>query len=674
MSRTDGRTVSLWGAVGWAVLAALLGAAISGLVNWWVGLLVAVVVAVPFFTPISGMWAGAWLLLWWRFRGRRKRPRTTPAAFDVQVQPGSCGVRWDDGEVISMVELGPDVRLPTVVDPAGGLFTEDVVPLGVISTMLSQTDLQLGIDIVSSGARVPTATAYSTLYADQLVHPALVGRRRTWLTVRLPISENLTSLRRRGPIQRSAPAAAAVAAHRLATRLRAEGHHATPVSAEGIDIVVGQLLGGDGSTLADWSEEWDHLHNPHTNEKIAAYYIGENQCTTETLTGLWASSAENVTTTLSLRKRADGGLSVSGSARYLFLADEEIEDHRPGLTSAEGHQLPLLISSLPIARDPHESPSAATDLTQPEAIPQMMVGAAGQAIGVTADGATLVWPLVDQSIEHPMKLNVHAELTDTNLNQVLLRAAAIGTRIDVYTTEPARWRAFADRLTPQMKIYRPDSTAGTGDLAVVEAGTSPAATPTVITVGDVAPRGRIDVRFSATASGAISMTSAVGGAELAVQYLRGEEQFLTSINDTSPRQRPAATPAVPQAAPAPVSPPPTVAAAPPVTTTAPAVQAPPPAVSAAPIHQTPAAPAAAAPVQAPATPVRPGQSPAAHAGPQQPRSTLLDGQRPQQVVPENEAPEERAARMEQARRQMEAERQATRQSGNPARPRHRSGT
>ena len=105
---------------------------------------------------------------------------------DATVMPGDhVAVRWQDGYLVSAIELVPRPFTPTVI-VNGEAYSDDVVDTRLVERLVAAHCPDLEADVVSAGYRVGK-TAPSSLVAlyEQVVGPyPAPANRRTWIVLR----------------------------------------------------------------------------------------------------------------------------------------------------------------------------------------------------------------------------------------------------------------------------------------------------------------------------------------------------------------------------------------------------------------------------------------------------------------------------------------------------------
>lgn|GEM_PF-1401457 len=416
--------------------------ALAARTPWWVGAMVTTVLLAAVAVEVGGRTAVRALIDVGAYRfGRSARAElraTLPKAWNVEVAAGVCGVSGDDSILVAMIQLAPDLDLPTIIAEKS-IYTEDTVPVAVLASMLDQFGIAVDIDIVTTGQRSRPTGTYSMLY-DQLVgsHP-VVGHRLTWLVVRLDQHRNLAALARRGPCEVAAPRALASAAHRIAQRLRGHGIAAHALPAEALGEATWLLHAG--VELRDLRESWHRLESTVPGRCVTSFLVDWTRLDGATLDDCWTWNRGHTTLVVSLSGDAAGPRAL---VRYVGppTTSAPVEYLRP----LAGHQSAALLASLPTATSiralPLQDPD--TDIATPEVLDDLTVaiGPNGQILGSLTGQPwhTLALPLYDPARYNPRRrtIDVHAALPVAQ--QIVLRAMAVGADVEVYSSRPDRWQ------------------------------------------------------------------------------------------------------------------------------------------------------------------------------------------------------------------------------------------
>lgn len=519
-------------------------AGMSAHAPWWtLGVVVCVLVAAVT-VRFGHRTAVRWLLDWVAFRvGResRARDRSRPwEVTDVQVAAGVCGVHEDGTTLVAMIQLAPDLDLPTVIAEQT-IYTEDTISAESLMPLLDQYGIAVDIDIVTTGQRVRPGGSYSMLY-DQLLgsHP-VVGNRMSWLVVRLDQERNLEALTRRGPCAEVAPQALASAAHRIAGRLRERGVNAQPLPADALWRAARLLHAG--VELSDLREKWGHLESSVASRSISSFLIDWTRLGDTGLDDCWSWNRGRTTVVVSL---AGGAVGARGLVRYVG----------PAVTSAPvdyllplgGRQSAALLASLPTGTSVRAVPSdeQGRDIASEEVVDglTMAIGPNGQILGSISGQPrhTLAMPLFDPSLYNPQRrtIDVRAELPVAQ--QIVLRAMVVGADVEVYSARPQRWEqlvaAVGDpaslRLVPEEQPGAPVSEQASQAMVTVFDQVPPraSAAPTTVTISDPGqPRRRTaDLAIDQVSPSAVDVGIPMRTVRVDLIEPRGETRYLDYLD------------------------------------------------------------------------------------------------------------------------------------------------
>ncbi|WP_330257065.1 type VII secretion protein EccE [Nocardia sp. NBC_00565] len=451
----------------------------------WASAAVVTVLLVTVAVQVNGRTTSRWLIDWAEYRfGRADRARalTGPAAVeDVEVAAGVCGIRAEGTWLTAMIQLAPNLDLPTVIAEKS-IYTEDTVPVDALRGLLDQFGLAVDIDIVTTGQRVRSTGNYSMLY-DQLIgsHP-VVGHRLTWLVVRLDMERNLELLQRRGPCAVVAPKALATAAHRIAGRLRERSiaAHALPATA----LIEATRLLHAGVELSDLRETWTCMESSVPGRCVTSFLIDWNRLDGAGLDDCWSWNRGRTTLVVSLTDAAAGPRAI---ARYI---GPPVTDAPPDyLRPLTGQQATALLASLPTGTSIRAVPTdeSGDDIAPDELFAELTIaiGPNGQILGSISGQPrhTLALPLVDPARFNPRRrtIDVHADLPVAQ--QIVLRAMVVGADVEVHSGRPHRWWQLVAAVgDPESLRLAPEAGAG-GDGGQA----SPAPSSATITVFDNMP-------------------------------------------------------------------------------------------------------------------------------------------------------------------------------------------
>ncbi|WP_062976858.1 type VII secretion protein EccE [Nocardia flavorosea] len=428
----------------------------------WVGAVVFGFVILSVTVRIRGRTPVRWGLDWVAFRRGRTRQISAlvglPPIREVRVPAGVCGIQEDGDVMVAMIQLAPNLDLPTVIAEQT-VYTEDTVGPAALLPMLDQYGIVVDIDIVTTGQRVRSAGSYSMLY-DQLIGPnPVVGNRLTWLVVRLDQQRNLAALAKRGPCSVVAPKALATAAHRIAGRLRERGVAAHALPADALADAFGALHAG--IELDNIREAWHCVPTAVPGRFVTSFGIDWNRLEEVTLDDCWTWSNGRTTLVVSLSGLHHGPRAV---VRYVGPAMEDVlPDY---LRRLPGQQLAAFRATLPtgtsvrdLTRDERAVSSALEEIAGRLSVP---IGPNGQILGAISGQPRhrLAMPLFDPARYNPRRrsVDVHADLPVAQ--QIILRATVTGADIEVHTSRPQRWQHLVSAVGDPRSLWLAGESGG----------------------------------------------------------------------------------------------------------------------------------------------------------------------------------------------------------------------
>lgn len=580
------RTVALRPALG-AVVAAEVVALIAftalppARFDWWPAALISAVAVVSLVVTVHRRNAVSWVAAQARWRRRRRFATPVGGAVDINHGGHVYGVRTADDEAVTMLRIDGRADSPTFLRSAATLHTTNTVPLRVLVDHLDQPGgLHLGVDIVNDGYRVVPQTGYPPLYSTLLADRSAAGQRTTRLIVRLILSESVAGLAYR----QSVGTAAAAATDRILKALMQHGIRAMPCNAEEQDAALAQLgvglavppprptvaveeeeieeFGDDAlvsvGTVGDGTDSVADVHE-HTEERLESdgrrhrasarvrpkasvgwrtintrpgylttYYFSPEDITTESVNQMWSLRSDHVVQVTMLRKQRDGKIAVSAVVR----TDDPQAPQQPPtlfLNPLPGDQYAAALAVAPTSQPRLKLPRRVLKVRDDLAIP---IGATGVLVGAAINDDPrarpavqrddlVMWPLTDPQRATRITMDTSAFY----LRQLLIRAAACGERIVIYSREPARWYSLAQRhITVVEPGRRADfvPTIIVNDHSQIAAGLS----STVITLGREHPDGaRPDVLFHQTSENTVRITAGARVIDIAMVVFRQEQTW-----------------------------------------------------------------------------------------------------------------------------------------------------
>jgi type VII secretion protein EccE len=516
--------------------------------GWWPAAVIGVVAAIALVLTVYRRNAVAWLAAAARWHSVRRGGAVAAAAIDVPHGSGLCGVRVDEHEAITVISVSGKPYVPTLLRGATTSETPNVVPLGTLAGLLDQPGgLRLAsIDVVSAGLRVRRGTGYPPLYSTLLADRPAAGQRSTRLIVRLDIPSSAPGLTYRNSIG----SAAAAVAERIVNALLQEGIRAEALSAHQIDTALAELGAGlvtapvrpdeDGGETPGRigrsgvaSEVGWRTVNAHPGH-LTTYYFSPEDITTAALNQMWALRTDEVVEMISVSRQP--GADADGRGPVLVSATVRCNDpQRPP-------QPPTLFLN-PLPGDQHAATVRAAPTAAPAlALPTRPLGdPATLAIPIGPTGI-LVGTAVADDPQQGMRADdlVMLSLTDPQratrivmntsqfyARQLLVRAAAVGERIAIYTNNPAQWGPLEG---PYIAVVGPSRPPEFVPSIIVSdrPGTPPAAglAATVITIGRGETGGHApDLQFVQLSESIVRITAPTFVTEVAIAAFRQEQAW-----------------------------------------------------------------------------------------------------------------------------------------------------
>jgi type VII secretion protein EccE len=376
----------------------------------WLGITLAVLIGLSALVTFRGRRLTGWLAALFSWRRRHKQPPEPPSAPAVgaTVVPGDhVALRWQDGLLVSVIELIPRPFTPTVI-VNGAAFTDDVVDTKIVEDLLTAYGPDLEAHVVSAGYRVGrTAPAALVGLYEQVVGPyPAPASRRTWIVLRAdPDKTRKSALRRDAGVT-------GLAQYLVASTTRIADH----LASNGIDAQPARSFDDfDAATEISFEHEtWSMIKGRSTF--TAAYNAPGGP-------DLWWSARADHTLT---RMRIVPGSAPTSVVLLTTLANPSTPR---GFSCLHGGQRAALFGETPVTDRHYELP----------------IGSAGVLVGETADRYPVYMPFDD--------VDVSINLGNARLfTQFVVRSAAAGA---VVTLQP-QFREFAGFVN-----------ARTGDVAKV---------------------------------------------------------------------------------------------------------------------------------------------------------------------------------------------------------------
>jgi type VII secretion protein EccE len=550
------RTVTVKLALGAVVATEVLGLAVlavlpPGRFGWWPLAVSTVLAGVLLLVRVHRHNLATWLAARARWRRQRRRTTVVGAAVDISHGGAVYGVRTADHEAVTVIEVDGRAYSPTFLRGSSLVLTENVLPLRVLTDLMEQPGgLLLGVDVVSDGYRVRPGTGYPQLYVTLLADRGAAGQRTTYVVVRLDIAESVQGL----VYRRSVGSAAAAATERIVKELEQVGVRARALGAEEHDTVLAALsLGlasppirpitvdddldvdpvaelvtagarhrrGETSVRRLPAEEprvrpksdvgWNTI-NTNTGF-VTSYYFSADDITTDSFNQMWSLPSDHIVHVLALRKRRGGPVTVKALVRT---TEPSRPDQPPTLylNTLPGDQYAAALRAAPTSQPRLQLPSRVLDPAEDLRIP---IGPTGILIGSALRDDTSGQPkiqrddLVMLALTDPQRpTRIVMDTSEFYVRQLMIRSAAAGERIAIYSRDPERWYSVSQ---PNIAIVQPGRPAEFVPTIIVNdrphLAPSAGLSSTVITLGTAgSDTAAPDMRFEQTSQSTVRITTA----------------------------------------------------------------------------------------------------------------------------------------------------------------------
>lgn len=533
--------------------------------GWWPAVTITAAAMLLLVPTVHRRNVPAWLAAVRRWRRSRRGTRPLAAAA-VDVPHGNivCGVRVEEYEALTMIEVTGKAYSLTFLRGSTVSLTRNVLPLEVLTELLDQPGgLKLAaIDVVPAGHRVRRGNEYPPLYSTLLADRPAAGQRTMQFVVRLDIRNSVPGLQYR----QSVGAAAAAATERVINALLERDVRATALTAAELDTALDRLgarlqpappppvVEGTDSP-ADPVPFRSTSPAPRRRSKVSneigwrtikghpgfltTYYFSPEDITTGSLHQMWALRTDEVVLTLTLFKRryveapdGDGPVMIAATVRT---NDPQPPQQPPTLylNTLPGDQFPAALRPAPTARPDHlEIPSR--PLGDPNAL-EIPVGSTGILVGSALRDDRRAVPevqrddLVMLSLTDPQQATrIVMDTSEYYVRQLLIRAAAVGERIAIYSSQPNRWARLAQPNIAVVDRRRPAEFVPSiivNDRPLIAPPTGLSAT--VITLGRLQPGGQQpDIHFQQTSRESVRIKTAHDTIEVAIVAFNQEQAWL----------------------------------------------------------------------------------------------------------------------------------------------------
>ncbi|MFJ4658163.1 type VII secretion protein EccE [Nocardia sp. NPDC088792] len=426
--------------------------------QWWAALVAGLVPVLIGLAPIGGIPVGLRIGRWvaYRWKQARRKAFDENAVVDVPMPDGgSCGLRWDGTLLTTMLRIDPPPDTLTLLR-RGSLSTDQLLPLDEIAACLRQYDVELhSADVISSGTRTASTEAVISGYAasiaplgrlyNEILGPLpAIAHRTMWLILRLNPLDNAKAVDNRGGGPEGALRSALVATRRVANRLAGHGITASVLTTSEMTAALRELT--RGIPVGELTEHPDNLE--HNGIHLTSYQIDPQLFNSDGLAKIWAVRSLATTVTVRLQPVAEPGakpgqpagiIEVDARVRY----DTPYELGEPpvaGLKELPRRQMWALMDILvygaqEIRPSGYRGPvDVLTDIAMPTA-------GCGQLIGADATGSGIAVPLIGVGSR---RIDIIADLE--LVQQVILRAIALGAGAVVHTARPWAWQGMVTNI------------------------------------------------------------------------------------------------------------------------------------------------------------------------------------------------------------------------------------
>jgi type VII secretion protein EccE len=534
--------------------------------SWWPFVAIATVAVILLLVTVHRRNAARWLLDRARWRRQRRYTTLVGAAVDISHNGQIYGVRTAGNEAVTMIQVDGLPYEPTFLRGSNVSLTRNVLPLQTLIEVLRQPgDLHVEIDIPSVGYRVRTGSGYPQLYSTLLADRGAAGHRTTYLIVRLDIQESIRGLGYRHSIG----SAAAAATERIITRLQQQGIRSTPLNRDEQDAVLKQLSLGlaqaptppdspqdrDDDIAADIEDQGvlgeqldeqtvralataDAKHRapaPAAKDEpraprrarlraevgwntinakpgfVTSYYFSPEDITSAQFNQMWALRSDDIVHVTMLRRDRGGPAVVSALLRT---NDPRRPEQPPTLflNPLPGDQYAAALRAAPTSQPRLKLPAAV--LHEPNKL-DIPIGPTGILVGSALHDDNSGWPHIQRDdmvmlpLTDPLQpTRITMDTSEFYVRQQLIRAAAIGERIAIYSRTPRRWFSVSQPNIAVVEPRRPAEFVPTiivNDHPVI--APSVGVSSTVITLGgNHSDASTPDIRFEQTSDATVRIT------------------------------------------------------------------------------------------------------------------------------------------------------------------------
>jgi type VII secretion protein EccE len=535
--------------------------------SWWPFAAITTIAVILLLVTVHRRNAARWLLDRARWRRQRRYTTLVGAAVDISHNGQIYGVRTAGNEAVTMIQVDGLPYEPTFLRGSNVSLTRNVLPLQTLIEVLRQPgDLYVEIDIASVGYRVRTSSGYPQLYSTLLADRGAAGHRTTHLIVRLDIQESIRGLGYRHSIG----SAAAAATERIITRLQQQGIRSAPLNREEQDAVLEQLslglaqaptlpdppqdrdddIGADVEDQDVLGEQFDEQpvralatagakhrapapaatkDEPRAPRRarlraevgwntinakpgfVTSYYFSPEDITSERFNQMWALRSDDIVHVMMLRRQRGAPAMVSALLRT---NDPRRPEQPPTLflNPLPGNQYTAALRAAPTSQPRLKLPAAV--LHEPDKL-DTPIGPTGILVGSALHDDETGWPQIQRDdlvmlpLTDPLQpTRITMDTSEFYVRQQLIRAAATGERIAIYSRNPRRWFSVSQ---PNIAVVEPRRPAEFVPTIIVNdrphVAPSVGVSSTVITLGgNHSDASTPDIRFEQTSDTTVRIT------------------------------------------------------------------------------------------------------------------------------------------------------------------------
>src|SRR6185312_630050 len=154
---------------------------------------------------------------------------------------------------------------------------------------------------------------------------------------------------------------------------------------------------------------------------------------------------------------------------------------------------------------------------------QIPIGSSGVLVSTTLRGDLLLMALTDPD----RSTRITMQTSMSYVRQLMIRAAAVGERIAIYTDNPSRWSTLEQPLIAVVDRRHPSEFVPSVIVSDRTAGPPPAGlASTVISVGESEADAAPDISFVQTSPSAMRITTATFSTDVHIATFKAEQPFL----------------------------------------------------------------------------------------------------------------------------------------------------